>query len=141
MHIQSKFIDGYGRFDSDTADAIYDKALALIGKVTLDFADDWGKRRIACWAIAKTVVTSLDGTRSFELTVGPLKGRLFEKPARENEGDFDFFGWIGPFDEICVRGRRQISDAGVRYIWLEFHTKNRNIGSAAEQIESAAIEI
>lgn len=120
MLIESTFIRGIGSLRVDNAGFTDEWFPALFGMVTLDLADHWGNRRVTTRITAKV----MDGTSLYELTIGPLKGRMFKNPVKLDDADADFFGLVGPLDEICVRGWKRTSENGERYIELKFQPAN-----------------
>ncbi|MCA6218821.1 hypothetical protein KGA65_19940 [Ideonella sp. B7] len=90
---------------------------ALIGSAIMDIDDHWGSRRTS----SNVTADYSDRASRYELTVGPWTGYLFKSPMKLNDTDFDFFGFIGPNNEICVRGWEQTPDGGIWHIRLTFH--------------------
>lgn len=122
MLIESTFIRGGGSLHVDNAGFTDEWFPALFGMAALDLADHWGNRRVTARITAKV----MDGTSLYELTIGPLKGRMFKNPVKLDDADADFFGLIGTLDEICVRGWKRTSENGERHIELEFQPANKN---------------
>ncbi|MCZ8073763.1 MAG: hypothetical protein O9341_06485 [Paucibacter sp.] len=122
MLIESTFIRGVGSLRVDNAGFTDEWFPALFGMVTLDFADHWGNRRVTTRITAKV----MDGTSLYELTIGPLKGRMYKNPAKLDDADADFFGLIGSLDEIRVWGWKRTSEKGERYIEIDFQSANKN---------------